>query len=138
LDRGRGSGLLRRWGVWFVVVNLQLLLPGHGGQKRSGSEALATTARRLLPAGCYGDADQALLRAKYMVLFLDTVILGRQGGPSTTSIVEALLRSVRLSRVLLGNALRLGLRVSGILQADTRHRFTDKRGERFTQVRGPR
>ena len=45
---------------------------------------------------------------------------------------------LRLSRVLLGNALRLGLRVDGILQADTRHRFTDKRGERFTQVRGPR
>ncbi|KAK1620138.1 hypothetical protein QYE76_025655 [Lolium multiflorum] len=32
-----------------------------------------------------------------------------------------------VSRVLLGNALRLGLRVDGILQADTRHRFTDKR-----------
>jgi hypothetical protein len=36
-----------------------------------------------------------------MVLFLDTVILGRQGGPSTTSIAEALLRSVRRSSALL-------------------------------------
>ncbi|KAK1651930.1 hypothetical protein QYE76_069735 [Lolium multiflorum] len=38
-----------------------------------------------------------------------------------------------LSGVFLDNVLRLGLRVDGILQADTRHRYTDKRGERFTQ-----
>ncbi|KAK1647407.1 hypothetical protein QYE76_065212 [Lolium multiflorum] len=33
-----------------------------------------------------------------------------------------------MSGVFLDNVLRLGLRVDGILQADTRHRYTDKRG----------
>jgi hypothetical protein len=40
--------------------------------------------------------------------------------------------------VLLGNAQLEGLRVDGILQANTRYRITDKRGERFTKVRVPR
>jgi hypothetical protein len=61
LDRGGGSCPLRRCGVWLVVASLQLPLPCHGGQKRSGSDALAAHARRLLPAGCYGASGQELL-----------------------------------------------------------------------------
>jgi hypothetical protein len=51
---------------------------------------------------------------------------------------DFLKQTRRVSRVLLGNAHLLGLRVNRILQADTRHQIPNKRGERFTQVRGPR
>ncbi|KAK1665143.1 hypothetical protein QYE76_053302 [Lolium multiflorum] len=41
---------------------------------------------------------------------------------------HALATPCRVSGVFLDNVLRLGLRVDGILQADTRHQYTDKRG----------
>jgi hypothetical protein len=47
-------------------------------------------------------------------------------------------RGEPLTRVILGNAHHEGLGVDGILRVSTSHRIPNKRGKRFTQVRGPR
>jgi hypothetical protein len=42
---------LCRCGMWLAEASAQLLLPRHGGQMRSGRDALAAPARWLLPIG---------------------------------------------------------------------------------------
>ena len=61
----------------------------------------------------------------------------RQGG-STALLPPYYRKSGLLTRWLLGNSYHEGLRVGGILHANSRHRITHKRGASFTQVRGPR
>jgi hypothetical protein len=122
-----------------ATATLHLLLPCHGGQKRSGGDALANPTRRLMPAGCCGDVVLALHRAIHAASSSDAVILGRQGGPSTTSKTEALLCSVRRSSPFLHQQVvrprRSGRRIrsfAGSMLSTTWHRIsmTTSRGRR--------
>jgi hypothetical protein len=101
LDLGGGSCPLCRCGLWSFSSRLQLPLPCHGGQERSGGVALAPHAHWLSPVWCYGASRHELLRAKHAVSPNGAVILGRQGGPSSTSKMEAPQRVVRRSSTLL-------------------------------------
>jgi hypothetical protein len=47
---------------------------------------------------------------------------------------ESLHNSCTQTRVLPGNAHHKGIRVDGIMQADTRHQISNRQGERFTQI----
>jgi hypothetical protein len=66
-----------------------LALVCRGGKLRSDGHTDWMLPHRNMPAGCYGASSSELLRAEHASLLVDGAILGRKGGPTTTSMTEA-------------------------------------------------
>lgn len=66
----------------------------RGGEEGGGGGATSCCLdlHRHLPKRCYGAEFVSLLRAEHAASSIDVVIFGRQGGPISTSFVEASLR----------------------------------------------
>jgi hypothetical protein len=65
-------------------------LAGRGGEEGAVVVDLLKQLPRCLPSRCYGVLRCKLLRAKHVTAILAAVISGRQGGPFSTSSLEAL------------------------------------------------
>jgi hypothetical protein len=72
-------------------------LPRRGGERRGGGWTSWTSAHQRLPTGCYGASSTKPFCAEHAPLLVDGTTFGRHGGPSATSMMEALLRYVRRS-----------------------------------------
>jgi hypothetical protein len=66
-------------------------LAGRGGEEGAVVVDLLKQLPRCLPLRCYGVLRCMLLRAKHTTAMLAAVIYGRQGGPFSTSSLEALI-----------------------------------------------
>jgi hypothetical protein len=85
------SLLLARGLPWRRSAASHLALAYRGGTESEcdGGNPVCHVLLRALPAGCYGDALSSSPCAKYMVSKLGDMILGRKGGPISTSMAEA-------------------------------------------------
>lgn len=100
LDLDGDPGLLPSCERWSRVPS-QYSLACRGGEEGSGCGiSVLRLLQRRLPERCYGAALIGLLRESHTVS-LGAVILGRHGGPTSTSRVEVLSRVDRRSSALL-------------------------------------
>lgn len=66
-------------------------LAGRGGEEGAAGVAFLNQLPRCLPSRCYGALRCKLLRAEYTTTQLVVVIFGQQGGPTSSSFLEALI-----------------------------------------------